>query len=282
MSYRETPLILAFVSDLYFTSRIESVSQKLDFEVQIIERADEIGLEIPDSAPSSLVESPERQGAALLEQLTLWHPALIVFDLNNQAIPWPDWIALIKLSPATRRIPVLCFGAHMDVKAMDLAKSTGADVVVARSRFVGALGELIQKYARRIDFHALGEACHMPLSEIAVRGLEEFNLGEYFEAHETLEAAWNADDTPGKELYRAILQVAVAYLQIERGNYRGAMKMFLRLRQWIDPLPEFCRGVNVEQLRADAWQVQEALTKLGAEHIGEFDRGLFKPVLYVR
>lgn len=282
MSYKETPLILAFVSDLFFSSRIESVSQKLDFEVQFIERAEDIANEIPGSTTQPWAESLEGQGGALLEQLTLWHPALILFDLNNLAIPWPKWIALIKSSPATRRIPVLCFGAHMDVKAMDEAKSSGADVVVARSRFVGALGELIQKYARRIDFHALEEACYQPLSEVAVRGLEEFNHGEYFEAHETLETAWNADDTPGRELYRAILQVAVAYLQIERSNYRGAMKMFLRLRQWIDPLPDFCRGVNVEQLRADAGKVQEALLKLGEEHIGEFDRSLFKPVLYVR
>ncbi len=282
MSYKDTPLILAFVSDLYFTSRIESVAQKLDFEVQIIERAEEIAPEIQGSATRLFAESPEGHGAALLEQLTLWHPALIMFDLNNQAIPWPNWISLIKSSPATRRIPVLCFGAHMDVKAMEVAKSTGADIVIARSRFVRALGELIQKYARRIDFRALEEACHMPLSEIAFRGLEEFNLGEYFEAHETLETAWNADDTAGRELYRAILQVAVAYLQIERGNYRGAMKMFLRLRQWIDPLPELCRGVNIEQLRADAWQVQEALSKLGAERISEFDRSLLKPVLYIR
>jgi hypothetical protein len=88
------------------------------------------------------------------------------------------------------------------------------------------------------------------------------------------------DTSPGRELYRAILQVAVAYLQIERGNYAGAMKMFLRLRQWIDPLPETCRGVNVAQLRADAWRARETLIALGKDRIGEFDRELFKPVIY--
>jgi hypothetical protein len=47
------------------------------------------------------------------------------------------------------------------------------------------------------------------------------------------------------EVYRAVLQVAVAYFQIERGNYNGAAKMFLRLRQWIDPLPDYCRGIDI-------------------------------------
>jgi len=102
---------------------------------------------------------------------------------------------------------------------------------------------------------------------LALHGLEEFNRGEYFDAHETLETAWNIDAGSGRDLYRAILQVAVAYLQIERGNYAGAMKIFLRLRQWIDPLPETCRGVNVAQLRLDARQAREALKSLGPDRI---------------
>ena len=69
------------------------------------------------------------------------------------------------------------------------------------------------------------------------------------EAHDLFERAWMEDESPGRELYRAILQVAVAYYQISRGNYNGAAKMFLRMRQWIDPLPDFCRGFNVAQLQ---------------------------------
>jgi hypothetical protein len=54
--------------------------------------------------------------------------------------------------------------------------------------------------------------------------------------------------------------------------------MFLRLRQWLDPLPDVCRGINVVQLRADALAAREALEALGPEHIAEFDRAYFKPV----
>jgi hypothetical protein len=72
----------------------------------------------------------------------------------------------------------------------------------------------------------------------------------------------------------------VAYLQIERGNYNGAVKMFLRMRQWIDPLPDQCRGVDVASLRADAYAVQSLLLSQGRERIAGFDRGLFKPVRY--
>jgi hypothetical protein len=56
--------------------------------------------------------------------------------------------------------------------------------------------------------------------------------------------------------------------------------MFLRLRQWIDPLPPLCRGVDVARLREDARRVHQALLALGPDQIADFDRSLFKPVEY--
>jgi hypothetical protein len=83
------------------------------------------------------------------------------------------------------------------------------------------------------------------------------------------------DDGPGRDLYRGILQVGIAYYQIEKGNYRGAVKMLLRVRQWLDPLPDVCRDVDVAKLRADVQRVHEALIALGPDRVGDFDRGLF-------
>jgi len=276
----ETPLILGFVGDLYFSTRIEGAARRLGFQTKYIESAEEI-------APPNL-EPPERQfaehlsgrEAILLDQLTLWKPALIIFDLGNGNIPWREWIALITSVPATRRIPVLCYGSHVDVETMKEASAAGARQVVPRSRFVKDLPSLIQQYARVIDREALSTACQEPLSPVAVRGLEEFNRGEYFEAHESLEAAWKADSSSGRELYQAVLQVAVAYYQILRGNYSGAAKMFLRLRQWIDPLPDYCRGIHVASLRAEAQAVHQELLSLGPERIADFDRSRLRPVIY--
>ena len=75
--------------------------------------------------------------------------------------------------------------------------------------------------------------------------------------------------------------IAVAYLQITRGNYNGAIKMFLRSRQWLDPLPGAMRGVDVAALRQDAARVRAALEALGAERIGEFDVRQLQPVKVV-
>jgi predicted metal-dependent hydrolase len=149
---------------------------------------------------------------------------------------------------------------------------------LAKGRFIADLPTLIEKYARRVDDVALVDSCQGELSTLALKGIALFNQHEFFEAHEELEHAWNEESGPARELYRGILQVAVAYLQITRHNYNGALKMFLRMRQWLDPLPDACRGVDVAQLRADALAAKAEVERLGAERIAEFDTVLFKPL----
>ena len=278
------PLIIAFINDLYFSMRVESAAQALGFQTEVIEQASDIiaqGVSLIETAQRQLGEHLEGPGAQVLDWVTRQSPALLIFDLNNQAVPWGQWLSLIKSVSATRRIPVIAFGSHMDVKTMQAARASGADAVLARSRFLGELPTLIQKYAHIPDYPAIQASCKESLSPTALAGLHLFNQGEYFEAHEVLEEAWNGDQSPAQELYRAILQIAVAYLQIERGNYRGAVKMFLRVRQWLEPLPEVCRSVNVAQLRRDAAAVEAALIASGEAGIAGYDRSLFAPVQFI-
>ena len=79
-----------------------------------------------------------------------------------------------------------------------------------------------------------------------------------------------------RDLYRAILQVGVAYYQIERGNFRGALKMLQRSVQWLHLLPDQCQGIDVAQLRRDSYRVRAELQRLGPDGLAEFDRGLLK------
>jgi predicted metal-dependent hydrolase len=120
--------------------------------------------------------------------------------------------------------------------------------------------------------------CAGALHPQARQGLRHFNSGEYFEAHEALEEAWNAEEGEAKNLYRGILQVAVAYLHLTRGNYIGALKVYERSKKWLESLPAVCKGVHVEQLRRDAERVFEVVQALGAERIAEFDAALLQPV----
>ena len=122
--------------------------------------------------------------------------------------------------------------------------------------------------------------CSAPLHPAALSGLALFNAGEYFEAHEALESAWRDEPGPIRELYQGILQVAVIYLHIQRGNYRGALKVSARCQPKLAAWPDNCQGVEIAQLRRDLAAVLDALQRLGAEHIHSFDQELFKPIQY--
>ena len=120
--------------------------------------------------------------------------------------------------------------------------------------------------------------CSAPLHPQASEGLRLFNAGEYFEAHEALEIAWNEEKGKVRDLYRGILQIAVVYLHIRRGNYNGAVKVYNRSQKWMKDWPAVCRGVQVEELRSDTAVVMHEVLRLGANRIGEFDFALLKPV----
>jgi hypothetical protein len=274
----QTPLVLGLVSDVFFSAPLENALNALGYRARWIERGEQI-------EPRGLAPDPRRTGepltgqsAAFIALLAEIQPALVVVELNSALIPWAEWVAAMKSSSATRRIPALAFGPHTDLELRARALDAGCDAVIAQGRFLSDLPALVEKYARRVDERALADACSGELSDRALKGIALFNQHEFFEAHEELEHAWNDEPDPARELYRGILQVAVAYLQITRGNYNGAMKMFLRMRQWLDPLPDECRGVDVAQLRADALAARVEMERLGAERIEEFPAGLFKPV----
>jgi predicted metal-dependent hydrolase len=126
--------------------------------------------------------------------------------------------------------------------------------------------------------HGEPNPCFGPLHPQVRHGLQLMNRREYFEAHEAIEAAWRAEPGPIRDLYRGILQIAVAYLHITRGNYNGAIKLQQRSHKWLAGWPDECQGIDLKTLRHDFARVMAEVQRLGPEHIQEFDVSLFKPV----
>ncbi|MBX3083411.1 MAG: DUF309 domain-containing protein [Anaerolineae bacterium] len=202
-------------------------------------------------------------------------PALLVVEMEQPL----TWLALVRSDPATRRLPVVALAAtpEGEQRAMDLR----VNAVLHLPEMQAELGHVLIDHARpAIDQELLTSECESLIPSLVLKGLHEFNAGEYFEAHELLETAWKQETGPVRDVYRAILQIGVGYLHILRGNYQGAHKMFVRAVQWIAPLPDRCHGIDIAQLRRDAAAVRAALETLEPERIAEFDRALLKPVLF--
>jgi predicted metal-dependent hydrolase len=192
---------------------------------------------------------------------------------------WRFWVTTPKASAATRRIPIIAVSADSVVR--EDALDSGADASLPPDELLANLPRLLTQLARVQDPSGrvrLVAQCQEPLPPLARQGIEEFNAGEYYRQHDLFEELWMAEEGPVRDLYRAILQVGIAYYQIARGNHRGALKMLLRSVQWLFLLPDVCQGVDVKQLREDAGCVRAALERTNPEDIESFDRSLLKPV----
>ena len=122
--------------------------------------------------------------------------------------------------------------------------------------------------------------CQGKLHPQAIIGFQHFNAGEYWLAHEALEAAWLAETGQVRHLYRGILQAGVVYLHVQRSNYRGALKVYFRSQRWLAPFPEVCRGIQVGRLRRDLDAVLVEVRRLGPTRLAAFDLGLLQPLVW--
>lgn len=109
-------------------------------------------------------------------------------------------------------------------------------------------------------------------------GIDLFNRGEYYKAHEPLELAWMETSEPERVLYQGILQIGLAYFQIRRGNYRGALKMFKRGQKHLNSLEDSFLGVDIRKLQEEAQQVESKTRELGEDLLSELRGDLFKSV----
>jgi predicted metal-dependent hydrolase len=255
-SSRPMQPVVANGMDLLTTTRLEDVIQRQG------------GLPI-------LVETPD----ALVAAVDYHFPVLVLVDLNL-AGDWAGAIHRCKLRPHTRQIPIYAYGSHVDTATLAAARKAGADHAWARSRMMEELSSLLARHLHPPVRYP--EGWNEPLQGEALRGVEEFNAGHYFEQHEHFEAAWMAEPRLIRDFYQGILQVGVAFLQIEQGNWAGALKMFRRGLPRLRDLPPVCQGIDLASLRTIAEVIHQEITALGPTRLAEFDQSKFPKIRMVK
>lgn len=83
------------------------------------------------------------------------------------------------------------------------------------------------------------------------RGIELFNLGEYFECHEVLEEIWTPAVNPERRFLQSLIHFAVGMYHHRRDNPAGAFRQLSKgLRKIQDYLPEW-DGIDTSQVERD-------------------------------
>ena len=123
--------------------------------------------------------------------------------------------------------------------------------------------------------------CAEPPPRLLLDGIAQFNRGEYFEQHETLEILWRAEHRPVRQLYQGILQIGVAFLHLRRRNYHGASYMLTRGSAYLTPFAPACQTVDVAALLDAAAAALGEVERLGPARLHEFDWELAPTVVLI-
>ncbi len=98
-------------------------------------------------------------------------------------------------------------------------------------------------------------------------GVEQFNQGEFYACHDTLEAVWIEAPEADKRFYQGILQVAVALYHIGNQNWRGGVILMgegmLRLRSF----PVDYAGLDLASFMDQVGDLLSSLQQQGANNL---------------
>jgi predicted metal-dependent hydrolase len=120
--------------------------------------------------------------------------------------------------------------------------------------------------------------CDEPPHPELLKAIHEFNAGEFFEQHETLELIWRAEPDEIRSLYQGILHVGVAFYHLLNGNYHGAVTKLGTGMAMLEHFEPGCMGVDVSRLVVEARAARERLEQLGEGGMHDFERALIPRV----
>jgi uncharacterized protein len=96
------------------------------------------------------------------------------------------------------------------------------------------------------------------------KGLEAFNSGHFYEAHEHWEEVWLETPNPDKMFLQGLIQVAAAFHHHSRANLLGTRNLLHAGLLKLDCFPEVHGGLRIEALRK---AVREWLAAIEAREI---------------
>jgi uncharacterized protein len=105
------------------------------------------------------------------------------------------------------------------------------------------------------------------------QGVEQFNSGQFYACHDTLEALWIEASEPEKTFYQGILQISVALYHLENRNWRGAVILLGEGGNLLRRYPSSYGGVDVDELLSQSAALLTTLQQIGPDQITSGDLG---------
>jgi uncharacterized protein len=98
-------------------------------------------------------------------------------------------------------------------------------------------------------------------------GIDLFNRGAFFDAHEVWEDLWRDCAAPDRRFYQGLIQAAVALYHFERGNRTGAARLYASGRRYMEPYRPTHLGLHIGPF----WDAMEARLAVALGNEGAAD-----------
>lgn len=116
-----------------------------------------------------------------------------------------------------------------------------------------------------------GQDCQLLPSPELLKAVEEFNSGEWFECHETLEDLWVGSQGELRDFYQGMLMIAVALHHWRDGNYKGSVLLLDKGTSHLGRVRAVCQGIEVVSAIAEATRFRDTLVGLGPDKMAQLD-----------
>jgi len=103
-----------------------------------------------------------------------------------------------------------------------------------------------------------------PSGEV-LKAFGEFNRGDWYDCHETLEELWVGSEGEVRWFYQGILQIAVALHHWHNGNFGGAVSLLTSGIQYLQRVSPVYQRIEVASLISESERFRQELNQLGAE-----------------
>lgn len=107
-----------------------------------------------------------------------------------------------------------------------------------------------------------------------LQGIREFNRGEWYNCHETVEDLWIGAQGEVRDFYQGIIQIAIAMLHWSNGNLGGALTLLKGGAGYLRRATPRCQWVDAAGLADSADLVHQQLEELGKERMASLDPAL--------
>ena len=78
-----------------------------------------------------------------------------------------------------------------------------------------------------------------------------FNQEKFFEAHEVLESLWRETQSPDREFYQGLIQLAAALVHIQKKTPPGAEYLYAKASKHLSRYPKYHCGLDCDKILRD-------------------------------